>query len=101
MTRCDYMDREGNFGSIEDVYQVKHKAYEQLVAKSEEHIQDENGWWTTATSAKEKALADHVKRNGGTVLSIVSQPISKRRYKRKVAKLIKRNNKILASFGTE
>ena len=87
MTEVRYEDRFGNEAMLQDFYKVVEKKdmTQDEVIKS----------WFGEVNEKEQQLTEHVERNGGKVLSIISQPISKRRYKRKVAKLIKRNQKIL------
>ena len=87
MTEVRYKDRNGNEALLQDFYKT--------VAKKGMTQNEVIKNWFGEVSEKEQQLTEHVEKNGGKVLSIVSQPISKRRYKRKVAKLIKRNQKIL------
>lgn len=87
MTEVRYEDRFGNEAMLQDFYKV----VEQKGMTQDEVIKSRFG----EVNEKEQQLTEHVEKSGGKVLSIVSQPISKRRYKRKVAKLIKRNQKIL------
>lgn len=90
MTEVRYEDRYGNGAVIQDIYQVpvkKDASYNDVVAS-----------WFGNVNEKEQHLIEHVKKNGGRVLSVISQPISKRRYKRKTAKAIKINEKILSSL---
>lgn len=86
MTEVRYEDRNGNEALLQDFYKT--------VAKNESCDNVIKSWFGEVNE-KEQQLIEHVEKSGGKVLSIVSQPISKRRYKRKVAKLIKRNQKIL------
>lgn len=86
MTEVRYEDRFGNEAMLQDFYKT--------VAKNESCDEVIKSWFGEVNE-KEQQLTEHVERNGGKVLSIISQPISKRRYKRNVAKLIKRNQKIL------
>ena len=90
MTEVRYQDRFGEEAVLQDFYKVvdsdtKAKTNNEVIAN-----------WFGTTREKEEQLIEHVKRSGGTVLSVISQPISKRRYKRKTAKLIKRNQKIMS-----
>lgn len=88
MTEVRYQDRFGEEAVLQDIYKVvdgKAKTNNEVIAN-----------WFGTTREKEEQLIEHVKRNGGKVLSVISQPISKRRYKRKTAKAIKRNEKILS-----
>lgn len=87
MTEVRYEDRFGNEAMLQDFYKV----VGQKGMTQDEVIKSRFG----EVNEKEQQLTEHVEKSGGKVLSIVSQPISKRRYKRKVAKLIKRNQKIL------
>lgn len=86
MTEVRYEDRFGNEAMLQDFYRVveKNESCDNVIKS-----------WFGEVNEKEQQLIEHVEKSGGKVLSIVSQPISKRRYKRKVAKLIKRNQKIL------
>lgn len=93
MTEVRYQDRFGEEAVLQDIYKVvdgKAKTNNEVIAN-----------WFGTTREKEEQLIEHVKRNGGTVLSVISQPISKRRYKRKTAKAIKRNEKILSQLEIE
>lgn len=93
MTEVRYEDRYGNEAVMQDIYQTsikKNTNYNEVIKS-----------WFGEVNEKEKQLIEHVEKNGGKVLSIISQPISKRRYKRKTAKLIKRNEKILSSLEDE
>lgn len=85
MTEVRYEDRNGNEAMLQDFYKT--------VAKNESCDSVIKNWFGEV-SEKEQQLTEHVERNGGKVLAIISQPISKRRYKRNVAKLIKKNQKI-------
>ena len=76
MTEVRYEDRFGNEAMLQDFYKV----VEQKGMTQNEVIKN----WFGEVNEKEQQLTEHVERNGGKVLSIVSQPISKRRYKRKV-----------------
>ena len=87
MTEVRYEDRFGNEAMLQDFY----KTVEKKGMTQNEVIKS----WFGEVNEKEQQLIEHVEKSGGKVLSIISQPISKRRYKRKVAKLIKRNQKIL------
>ena len=88
MTEVRYEDRYGNEAVLQDIYQTSKKE------KGSDHNEVIKSWFGEIHE-KEQQLVDHVERNGGRVLSVISQPISKRRYKRKTAKLIKRNQKIM------
>ncbi len=93
MTEVRYQDKFGEEAVLQDFYKVvdtKAKTNNEVIAN-----------WFGTTREKEEQLIEHVRKSGGTVLSVISQPISKRRYKRKVAKLIKRNEKILSSLEDE
>ena len=87
MTRVEYKDVDGLKAVLEDCYKIP----------KENTLSMESSWFG-AVNRKEKQLIEHVERNGGKVISVVSTPISKRRYKRKVAKIIKRNDKIIAGL---
>ena len=87
MTEVRYEDRYGNEAVLQDIYKVTEK-------KSVTHNEVIKSWFGEVNE-KEQQLIEHVERSGGKVLSVISQPISKRRYKRKTAKLIKRNQKFL------
>lgn len=87
MTEVRYKDINGNEALLQDFY----KTVEKKGMTQNEVIKS----WFGEVNEKEQQLIEHVEKSGGKVLSIISQPISKRRYKRKVAKLIKRNQKIL------
>lgn len=87
MTEVRYEDGFGNKALLQDFYKVPEK-------KSSDHNEVIKSWFGEV-HAKEQQLVDYVEKNGGRVLSVISQPISKRRYKRKTAKLIKRNEKIM------
>lgn len=93
MTEVRYEDRFGNEALLHDIYQVP-------VKKGATNAEVIKSWFGTVNE-KEEQLVEHVKRNGAKVLSVISQPISKRRYKRKTAKLIKRNQKILDTIEEE
>lgn len=88
MTEVRYEDRYGNEAVLQDIYQTSKKE------KGSDHNEVIKSLFGEIHE-KEQQLVDHVERNGGRVLSVISQPISKRRYKRKTAKLIKRNQKIM------
>lgn len=88
MTEVRYEDRYGNEAVLQDIYQTS-------IKKSTDHNKVIKSWFGEVNE-KEKQLIEHVEKNGGKVLSVISQPISKRRYKRKTAKLIKRNQKIMS-----
>ncbi len=93
MTEVRYQDKFGEEAVLQDFYKVvdtKAKTNNEVIAN-----------WFGTTREKEEQLIEHVRKSGGTVLSVISQPISKRRYKRKTAKAIKRNEKILSSLQDE
>lgn len=93
MTEVRYQDKFGEEAVLQDFYKVvdtKAKTNNEVIVN-----------WFGTTREKEEQLIEHVKKNGGRVLSVISQPISKRRYKRKTAKAIKRNEKILSSLQDE
>ena len=89
MTEVRYEDRYGNKALLQDIYKIVEKE------KGSDHDEVIKRWFGEVHT-KEQELVEHVVKNGGKVLSVISQPISKRRYKRKTAKLIKRNQKILS-----
>jgi hypothetical protein len=86
MTRVEYRDTVGNVGSVEEMYKVIPSS-EQILKKSS--LTDV---FNAATKAKETAIKENLEAQGLKVVSSFSTPISKRRYKRKTAKMIKRAN---------
>lgn len=95
MTEVRYQDKFGEDAVLQDFYKVvdnnsKAKTNNEIIAN-----------WFGVTNEKEQQLIEHVERSGGKVLSVISQPISKRRYKRKTAKLIKRNEKIISYLADD
>ena len=87
MTEVRYEDRYGNEAVMQDIYQTS-------IKKNVDHNEVIKSWFGEVNE-KEQQLINHIEKNGGKVLSVISQPISKRRYKRKTAKMIKRNQKIM------
>lgn len=68
--------------SIVEVYKIPKKygeSYEETVSN-----------WFNGSNEVEERLTKQVEANGGKVISVISEPISKRRYKRKTAKLIRK-----------
>ena len=93
MTEVRYEDRYGNEAALQDFYKVVEKKgmTQDEVIKS----------WFGEVNEKEQQLTEHVERNGGKVLSVISQPISKN--KRLVAKYKiddEATNQYFTKFGT-
>jgi hypothetical protein len=75
MTQVNYTDPAFKEAFLSEISVYKVKKDESLVSRSQQ---------------EEKTLTERVRNKGFKVLSVVSQPINKRRYKRMYAKLIKK-----------
>lgn len=88
MTSADYIDREGiaqheeHFWKQEDVFSRSMKKPISSIVK--ERIDN----FQIATDEQEAKISEDIEARGGKVIKLTTQPISKRRYKRNVAKLL-------------
>lgn len=88
MTSADYIDREGiaqheeHFWKQEDVFsRSKKESISSIVKERVDNFQ-------VATTEQEAKITKNIEARGGKVIKLTTQPISKRRYKRNVAKLL-------------
>ena len=84
MTEVRY-SMDGNEAMVRDMYQVDFDPK----GTRDDKLQR----FTEVTRKKEESLTNYVKSQGGKVISVHSEPINKRRYKRNVAKLKKKEEK--------
>lgn len=88
MTSADYIDRDGiaqheeHFWKQEDVFSRSMKKPISSIVK--ERIDN----FQIATDEQEAKISEDIEARGGKVIKLTTQPISKRRYKRNVAKLL-------------
>ena len=89
MTSASYIDKDGSKAVLEEFYKIP-----------KDTLENRNCMFSMIGSVyeKEKDIINHIEKNGGKLLSIISTPISKRRYKRKMAKMVKRNQKIISAL---
>ena len=78
MTEVIYKDEVGELAAMEDVFKVS-----------------ENETFAKSARKSIKALTTAIEEKGGKVLSINTKLISKRRYKRKFAKALARQERLL------
>lgn len=84
MTEVRY-SMDGNEAMVRDIYQVD---FDPKGTRDDKFQR-----FTEVTRKKEESLTSYVKSQGGKVISVHSEPINKRRYKRNVAKLKKKEEK--------
>ena len=84
MTEVRYR-MEDNIAIVRDMYKVD---FDPRSSKEQKFQR-----FTEVTKQKEESLTNYVKSQGGKVISVRSEPINKRRYKRNVAKLKKKEGK--------
>ena len=84
MTEARY-DMDGKINVVRDMYEVD---FDPRSSKEQKFQR-----FTEVTKQKEESLTNYVKSQGGKVISVHSEPINKRRYKRNVAKLKKKEEK--------
>ncbi len=91
MTSADYIDREGiaqheeHFWKQEDVFsRTEKESISSIVSERIDNFQI----YGEAKKINEQKLIDKIESQGGKVIKLTTQPISKRRYKRNVAKLL-------------
>lgn len=99
MTSADYIDRDGiaqhekHFWAQEDVFSrsmkkpissIVKKTFEERPFENKERIDN----FQIASDEQEDKISRDIEARGGKVIKLTSQPISKRRYKRNVAKLL-------------
>lgn len=95
MTTVSYQDRDGFVKMMEAVYKVedcKNNVYGSLVEPIK--VVETNKLFNQIVRHHEVSMIEQIEDRGGKVLNVTSEEISKRRYKRKFAKMIKRNEKL-------
>lgn len=86
MTEVLYRDLDGLLGEITDVYTMRKKPESLKDIGNRFEPYDIND----VMLEKELSLRDHLEEQGCEVLKVSSKLISKRRYKRRLAKLVKK-----------
>lgn len=88
MTSATYENRYGDVEAMEVIW----KASEEAVSMKKEPLNKVySQMFQPYAEAKENEIRQDIESKGGKVLTMISQPINKRRYKRKVAKILKRS----------
>jgi len=97
MTEVDYIDRDGDIGSLVEVYKepVKRSNYDSSFdsCRSNRFKPYPYDNHPDFVKDREQHIVDKLEQQGSVILSINSTLISKRRYKRRLAKALSKQEK--------